>query len=137
MDDRRAALLLAALALAGAGTRLVLVRPGAPPGEVRFDASPAPRAPLRDVAERAERLSRPLQPGERIDVDMADATELTRLPRVGPVLAQRIVAWRGVHGPFGGYGGERALARLDSVPGIGPKLLETLRPHVHFSGRRP
>lgn len=133
MDDRRAALLLAALALAGAGARLILVRPGAPPGDVRFEPSPAPRTRLQDVAARAERLARPLLPGERIDVDTADATELTRLPRVGPVLAQRIVAWRDAHGPFGGHGG---LARLDSVPGIGPKLLETLRPHVQFSGRR-
>jgi DNA uptake protein ComE-like DNA-binding protein len=42
-----------------------------------------------------------------------------------------MVEWRAAHGPFGG------LARLDSVPGIGPRLLETLRPYVEFSGRRP
>src|SRR5438094_855677 len=40
----------------------------------------------------------------------------------------RIVAWRAAHGPFG------SLARLDSVPGVGPKLLESLGPFVTFSG---
>jgi competence protein ComEA len=132
MDDKRAALLLAALALAGAGVRWILAPRAAAPGDVRLEvARGATRAPLREVASRAERLARPLRPGERIDVDRADAVELTRLPRVGPALAQRMVEWRAAHGPFGG------LARLDSVPGVGPRLLETVQPHVEFSGRRP
>ena len=132
MDDKRAALLLAALALAGAGARWILTPRGSAPGDVRLEvARGAPRPPLQEVASRAERLARPLRPGERIDVDRADAVELTRLPRVGPALAQRMVAWRAAHGPFGG------LARLDSVPGVGPRLLETVQPHVEFSGRRP
>ncbi|HEU5454202.1 MAG TPA: helix-hairpin-helix domain-containing protein [Nocardioides sp.] len=132
MDDKRAALLLAALALAGAGVRWVMAPRERAPGDVRLEvARGAPRPPLQEVASRAQRLARPLRPGERIDVDRADAVELTRLPRVGPALAQRMVAWRAAHGPFGG------LARLDSVPGVGPRLLETVQPHVEFSGRRP
>ena len=132
MDDKRAALLLAALALVGAGVRWVTAPRERAPGDVRLEvARGAPRAPLREVASRAERLARPLRPGERIDVDRADAVELTRLPRVGPALAQRMVEWRAAHGPFGG------LARLDSVPGVGPKLLETLQRYVEFSGLRP
>jgi len=83
---------------------------------------------LRQTARQAERLARPLLPGERVDLDRADVIEITRLPRVGPALAQRIVAWRAAHGPFG------SLARLDSVPGVGPKLLESLGPFVTFSG---
>jgi competence protein ComEA len=70
-------------------------------------------------------------PGEHIDVDRADVTELTRLPRVGPALAHRIVAWRERHGPFG------TLARLDSVSGIGPALLDAIQPYVSFSGALP
>jgi len=69
-----------------------------------------------------------LLPGERIDVDRADVSEITRLPRVGPALAQRIVAWRTEHGPFG------SLSRLDSVSGVGPKLLDAIQPFVSFSG---
>lgn len=132
MDDKRAALLLATLALAGAGVRWILSPTAGAPGDVRLEAARGGRrAPLQEVASQAERLARPLRPGERIDVDRADAVELTRLPRVGPALAQRMVEWRAAHGPFGG------LARLDSVPGVGPKLLETLQRYVEFSGRSP
>ena len=127
MDDKRAALLLALLALAGAGVRLVLA-PGAPaPGDVRLPAAPPAVSSLTETARRSAALARPLAVGERIDVDRADVTEITRLPRIGPALAQRIVAWRAEHGPFG------ALERLDSVPGVGPRLLETIRPYVKFS----
>jgi competence protein ComEA len=79
---------------------------------------------LRETARRAAQLARPLLPGERIDLDRADVSEITRLPRIGPALAQRIVAWRDQHGPFG------SLARLDSVPGVGAKLLDAIRPFV-------
>jgi competence protein ComEA len=126
MDDRRAALLLACLALAGAGVRYFLSpSPASPPGEVRLQSS-APVQPrgLQETARRAAQLARPLLPGERIDLDNADVSEITRLPRIGPALAQRIVAWRTEHGPFG------SLARLDSVPGVGAKLLDAIRPFV-------
>jgi competence protein ComEA len=126
MNDKRAALLLASLALAGAGVRFLLApSPKSPPGDVQLESpSPSRGAGLRETARRAAQLSRPLAPGERIDLDHADVTEITRLPRVGPALAQRIVAWRSAHGPFG------SLARLDSVPGVGAKLLDAIRPYV-------
>ena len=126
MDDRRAALMLACLALAGAGVRhLLSPSPSAPPGDVQLQSSSIPRPDaLREAARRAAQLARPLLPGERIDLDKADVSEITRLPRVGPALAQRIVAWRTEHGPFG------SLARLDSVPGVGAKLLDAIRPFV-------
>jgi competence protein ComEA len=132
VDDRRAALVLAVLALAGAGARWLLApRAGAPPGDVRLSASEWDSAALRATARRAAQLSRPLQPGERVDLDLADVTEITRLPRIGPALAQRLVAWRAEHGPFGG------LSRLDSVPGVGPSVLNAIRPFVAFSGVLP
>lgn len=126
MDDKKAALLLAMLALAGAAVRYVLSpSPSAPPGDVRLQSSTEARpGGLRETARRAAQLARPLLPGERIDLDRADVSEITRLPRVGPALAQRIVAWRTEHGPFG------SLARLDSVPGVGAKLLDAIRPFV-------
>jgi competence ComEA-like helix-hairpin-helix protein len=137
MDDRRAALLLSLLAVVGAGVRFGLSPHGdeggpAAPGDVRF--SPVDTPPPGGLTERAhvaERLSRPLAPGERVDLDRADVTEITRLPRVGPGLAERIVAWRTEHGPFG------SLERLDSVPGVGPRLLEAVRRFVTFSGEVP
>ena len=139
MDDKRAADLLGLLLLGGAGTRFALAPRPAPngqtaraPGDVSFvPASDSPPASPREVAHQALRLSRPLQPGERIDVNQATSLELTRLPRVGPALAQRIVQWRTEHGPF------HSLAALDSVPGVGPKLLEGLRNAITFSGEVP
>ena len=133
MDDRRAALLLASLALAGASVRFLLSpRPETPPGDVQLQSpGRSPGADLRETARRAAQLARPLTPGERIDLDRADVTEITRLPRVGPALAQRIVAWRAEHGAFG------SLERLDSVSGVGPRLLDALRPWVTFSGIPP
>ena len=132
MDDRRAALLLAVLALAGAAVRLALApATAAAPGDVRLVSVDTPPGGLAATARTAARLARPLLPGERVDLDRADVTEITRLPRIGPAFAQRIVAWREQHGPFGG------LARFDSVPGVGPKLIESLRPYVMFSGSMP
>ena len=135
MDDRRAALLLSLLALAGAGVRYVLAPGAAAPGDVQIAAvDTPPRRPatgLQETARAAARLARPLLPGERVDLDGADVTEITRLPRVGPALAQRIVAWRTAHGPF------VSLVRLDSVSGVGPRLLDALRPFVTFSGVIP
>src|SRR5690606_12284531 len=64
-----------------------------------------------------------------IDVDVAAAIELDRLPRIGPVLAARIVTDREANGPFG------SLVELQRVSGVGPKLAETIRPYVTFSGR--
>jgi len=137
MDDRRAALLLSALALVGAGVRFGLSPAGKPdpgdaPGDVRFTpVDTPPSGGLTQRAHAAARLSRPLAPGERVDLDHADVTEITRLPRVGPGLAERIVAWRTEHGPFG------SLERLDSVPGVGPRLLDAVRSFVTFSGAIP
>src|SRR5207302_10658801 len=102
MDDRRAALLLALLTLAGAGVRLALApSTAAAPGDVRLvgrdTPPPGPRS-LSATARTAARLARPLLPGERVDLDRADVTEITRLPRIGPAFAQRLVAWRSQQG---------------------------------------
>jgi competence ComEA-like helix-hairpin-helix protein len=133
VDDKRAAFMLAGLALAGAAVRFALApAPTRAPGDVRLIAADTtPASALQQTARRAALLARPLAPGERVDVDRADVTELTRLPHVGPALAQRILTWRERHGPFGG------IARLDSVSGIGPKLLDAIRPYVMFSGALP
>jgi hypothetical protein len=130
MDDKRAALMLACLALAGAGVRYCLSpSPSSPPGDVQLQSTSIRRPNgLQETARRAAQLSRPLMPGDQIDLDRADVSEITRLPRVGPALAQRIVGWRAEHGVFG------SLARLDSVSGVGPALLKAIQPFVSFSG---
>ncbi len=59
-------------------------------------------------------------PAGKININTATAEELAELPRVGPVLAGRIVEFREQHGPYG------QPSDLDAVPGIGPVMLETL-----------
>ncbi|MEQ1832910.1 MAG: helix-hairpin-helix domain-containing protein [Candidatus Eisenbacteria bacterium] len=64
-----------------------------------------------------------------IELNTATASELDRLPGIGPVLAARIVEHRRRHGPF------RSPDDLLSVPGIGPRLLERLRPGLRTPAR--
>ncbi|MET3920662.1 helix-hairpin-helix domain-containing protein [Arthrobacter sp. UYEF20] len=64
--------------------------------------------------------------GGKINLNTAGVEELGTLPRVGPVLAQRIVDWRKQHGRF------QTVEELDAVDGVGPKLLETLLPLVQI-----
>ncbi|KIC65608.1 ComEA family DNA-binding protein [Pseudarthrobacter phenanthrenivorans] len=63
-------------------------------------------------------------PGGKVNLSTADVAMLDTLPKVGPVLAQRIVDWRKEHGPF------RSVEELDAVDGVGPKMLEALLPLV-------
>lgn len=60
----------------------------------------------------------------RVNLNTATVAELDTLPRVGPAIAQRIVDWRTTNGRFS------AVDDLLSVPGIGEKMLESLRPLV-------
>jgi len=60
----------------------------------------------------------------RVHLNVAGAEELESLPGVGPVLAERIVAYREEHGPF------TAVEDLLEVPGIGEAKLAALREAV-------
>ena len=57
----------------------------------------------------------------KVDLNTADAAALDTLPRIGPAIAARIIAWRDEHGRF------TSVEDLLAIPGIGPKLLEGLR----------
>lgn len=131
--ERNALLTILGLALAGQVIRLVAGHPGDAPGAVRLDGTAAATAVGNPGAHRdsAQRSGRPLSAGERIDVDVAAAAELVRLPRVGPGLAKAIVADRTARGSFGG------LEALGRVRGIGPALLRAIEPHVRFSAPSP
>ncbi|MFF2296250.1 helix-hairpin-helix domain-containing protein [Arthrobacter sp. NPDC058127] len=62
--------------------------------------------------------------GGKVNLNTATAEELDTLPKVGPVLAKRIVEWRQQHGPFA------SVEDLDAVDGVGPKMMESLLPLV-------
>ena len=62
--------------------------------------------------------------GVAVNLNTADSDLLQTLPRVGPVLAERIIAWRTEHGKF------TRPEDLDAVPGIGEAMLAALLPLV-------
>lgn len=59
--------------------------------------------------------------GGLISPNRSEAAQLERLPGVGPVLAERIVAHREAHGPF------ETVEDLLDVPGIGEAKLSAIR----------
>jgi len=121
--QRRALFTLLGLIVAGHAVRTWLLGPGQPPGSVTL-LQPASDATVARQRASAQAAARPLRPGERIDLNSADAATLTRLPGVGAGLARRIVDDRGARGPF------RTVAELDRVPGIGPALLKRVQEFV-------
>ncbi|MDQ1715159.1 MAG: competence protein ComEA [Frankiaceae bacterium] len=60
-------------------------------------------------------------PSGPLNLNQASAGQLDGLPGVGPVTAERIVAWRTAHGGF------QRLDQLQDVPGIGPSKFTQLR----------
>lgn len=125
--EYRSVLLLAGLAVVGQAARCALLDPGEAPGAITVLGGGDSTSPLahRDSSRLA---GQPLREGELIDIDRAAASEIARLPGIGPDLARRIVEDRKVHGSFG------SLAALDALPGVGPGLLRRLEGHVFFSG---
>ena len=86
-------------------------------GAAQSGAQPQPARTLT-ASGSAQKGSTP------VNINTATAEELQTLPRIGPAMAQRIIAWREAHGGF------RSVDELDAVPGIGPSMLENLRPLV-------
>lgn len=66
----------------------------------------------------------PEPPDDRIDLNAAGASELQRLPGIGPVGARRIVEEREAAGPY------RTVGDLVRVAGFGPSRVRGLLPRV-------
>jgi competence protein ComEA len=60
-------------------------------------------------------------PAGPVQLSVATVEQLDELPGIGPVTAQKIVAYRTEHGTF------HSVDDLDEVPGIGPARVEQLR----------
>lgn len=65
----------------------------------------------------------------RVNINTAGVEELMRLPRVGSVVAQRIVDFRQKNGKF------EAIEDLMLVQGIGERTFEVLEPYLVLEGK--
>lgn len=61
----------------------------------------------------------------RMNLNEANASQLERLPRIGPKLAERILEYRRAHGPF------KQVEDLVKIRGIGDKTLARLEPLLY------
>jgi competence ComEA-like helix-hairpin-helix protein len=110
-DQERGLVFLIALALLAGGVVLLWPKP-----------RPASSGWVRPIVIHGASVVVPVFiEAKRIDVNVASAAELTELPGIGPVLAERIVAYRAAHGAF------RTLDSLAAVKGVGPAIVDGLR----------
>jgi len=129
-DPGATAALRASVILLGAAVLRAALTPGpgSPVLPQHADLSDSLAAVGDSLAEDQERRERPLEAGEKIDVNRAGEAELDRLPGVGPAKAARIVADRMANGPY------HHPEDLMRVPGIGPRSIERLTPFLDISG---
>ncbi|MBV9497646.1 MAG: helix-hairpin-helix domain-containing protein [Acidobacteria bacterium] len=64
-----------------------------------------------------------------VNINTADVTQLSYLPRVGEKVAQRIVDYRKEHGPF------KKTSDLMQVKGFGEKSFERISPWLTVEGK--
>ena len=60
------------------------------------------------------------------DINTADKEELMALPKIGEVLAERVLQYRAEHGAF------RDWEEFRNIQGVGERLVETLRPVAYL-----
>lgn len=111
------------------------------PFEIAAEAAEANAAPAAVAAESAQREEAQASVSDsspdsaaqenqeaaplRIDLNTATKEELMQLPRVGEVLAERILAYRAQYGRFS------ACEQLMDVEGIGEGTYEKLREYIY------
>ena len=108
---------LALLTLAAiAGAAWLIVSPGGTPGIEITMPSVAP------AAERDDGAAPPAGAAQLVDINAASPIELAEaLPGIGPVLSERIIAYREANGPY------VRTDQLMAVAGIGSATYERLR----------
>ncbi|TJY43608.1 hypothetical protein E5161_06265 [Cohnella pontilimi] len=98
------------------------------------ESVPAAPAPATDSSKAAAPApATDSSAPQALDLNAATAADLDRLPGIGPAKAKLILAYRESHHGFG------SVEELLQVKGIGPKLLDKIRPHliVRKTGNAP
>ena len=75
-------------------------------------------------AAKSQARSSQAEPAAVININKASAEELISLKGIGPVLADRVIAYRNEHGPF------QKPEDLKNVRGIGDPTYERIKDHV-------
>ncbi|MCD7845363.1 MAG: helix-hairpin-helix domain-containing protein [Oscillospiraceae bacterium] len=83
--------------------------------------APAVSLSMADTAE-----AQTYETAALLDINTATAEELEALPGIGPVLAERIIAWREENGPF------TSQEDVLDVQGIGQATYEKIEPYINF-----
>jgi competence protein ComEA len=66
--------------------------------------------------------------GTLININTASQDELDTLPGIGPVTAQKIIAYRETYGPFA------TVEDIIKVSGIGPSTFERIKDRITVEG---
>ena len=103
-----------------AGSTLVVGSDRSQSTAVANQTLPSPAVAAPESAETASPVRTPVR------INHATAKELQALPGVGPVLAERIIAYRTEHGAL------RSLAETRQIKGIGPWMMQRLAPLLRF-----
>jgi competence protein ComEA len=109
------------------GQEIVVQAKGVARSPVRSTGGDAVRAGRRSARKGRHRWGSRMQkapPTEVVDLNRADPAELEELPGVGPALAEQIVAFRDLNGPFA------SLDDLLDVNGMSDSRLEEIAPYA-------
>jgi DNA uptake protein and related DNA-binding proteins len=120
VDERKVIIFIVSVLALGLGVRHIRTQM---PGTAELFASIAPAEFLTDDV--------PAKTGSQtatavIAINRADDRQLQSIPGIGPVIARRIIDYRGRNGPF--HNEEELL----KVKGIGPKKLQKMQNHISF-----
>lgn len=83
-----------------------------------------PSSPLAQPSVRPTPTLGATADDQRVDINSATVDELDALPRIGPVLAERIVAYREDNGPYA------SVDDLEAIDGISAGMVDELRPLI-------
>ena len=90
-----------------------------------LSATPSPKTTSDSAGEKSAVTDKKQQfLLSKININAATEGELIRLPRIGPALAKRIMAYRQKNGPF------HSTQELRNVKGIGEKTLSVIKERI-------